>query len=121
MIATSLLRENIVMLAALASVDVPAIWDNVTHFRISGHAALISAVCSVLGAIILVHFLGNFGNITYPLNFATLFIGTVIANCAFDGVHVPSLAYPEKVLIITLAGMIATSVGMLYMMGTQRR
>jgi hypothetical protein len=116
----SLDRERTKMLETLVQFDFNALWDNFVHLRISPQALITCIVFSTFGAVILGMFTGNFGNVTYPLNFSVLFIGSFLTNCVFNGFHIEALRYPHQVLIFTVAGMVSASFGLLWMSGAKR-
>jgi hypothetical protein len=104
---------------SFAQVDIWAMFDNVVHMNVSSQALAMCVVFSFLGAVILGKFTGSFGNIAFPLNFAILFIGTFVTNCMFDGIDIPTFQFQQEVLLITIVGMISTSIAMLWILGTE--
>src|SRR4051794_23615192 len=65
---------------------------------------LISAVFSMIGAVILGRFTGNIGALTFPLNYSVLFIAAVLSNYALSGLRVGLPGLPAPVLF-TVCGM----------------
>ena len=107
------------MFNALAHIDVAALFDDIINLRISVPILTMCIVFSSLGAVILGRFTGNFGNITFPLNFSALFIGTFITNGLFDGLDIPAIQYQQEVLMFTVAGMISASLGLMWLSGVR--
>ena len=107
------------MFDTLAQINIAALYDNVVHLRMSAQVLTTCIVFSTIGACILGRFTGNFGNVTYPLNFAVLFIGSFLANCAFDGLEIPALHYQQQVLMFTVGGMLSASFGLLWLSGAR--
>jgi hypothetical protein len=107
------------MFDTLAQINIAQLFDNIIHLRITGQVLTTCIVFSTIGAVILGKFTGNFGNVTYPLNFSVLFIGTIITNSAFDGFDIPTLEYQHQVLMFTVAGMISGSFGLLWLSGAR--
>ena len=109
------------MMIGFAAMDISMLLDNMFHLRISSHAVTMSIIFSAFGSLILAKIIGNFGNITIPLNFSALFVGAILSNSALDSIHVVALRYDEKVLLVTLAGMLCTSLTMMVLQGAQSR
>ena len=109
------------MLSSLDHVNVADLFNNVIHMRISAQVVITCVIFSSIGAIILGRFAEGFGNMTFPLNFSALFIGTFIANSALDGLDIPAIQYQQEVLMFTVAGMISVSFGLMWMSGSKIR
>ncbi len=109
------------MFDTLAQINIASLVDNITHMRMSAEVLVTCVLFSTIGAIILGKFTGNFGNVTFPLNFSVLFIGAFITNCAFDGLDIPSLQYQHQVLVLTVIGMISGSFGLMWLSGAENR
>jgi hypothetical protein len=107
------------MFDTLAQMNIAALFDNVVQMRMTAQVLTTCIVFSTIGACILGKFTGNFGNVTYPLNFSVLFIGSFIANCAFDGLDIASIHYQQQVLMLTVGGMISASFGLLWLSGAR--
>ena len=80
-----------------------------------------SVLFSAAGAVILGKFTGTFGNLTVPLNFSALFIGTAVTNSLLNGVDIPTIQYQQEVLLYTVVGMITGSFGMLWFVRPERQ
>jgi hypothetical protein len=107
------------MFDTLAQINFAQLIDNVVNLRITGQVLTTCIIFSSIGAIILGKFSGNFGNVTYPLNFSVLFIGAVITNSAFDGFDIPTLEYQHQVLMFTVGGMCSASFALLWLAGAR--
>ena len=88
--------------------------EQLVRFDLSREAMLTSLLFSAAGALLLSRFTGAIGQLTLPLNFSALFIGTALANILLDGFDVPALQYEQEVLLFTLVGLIAGSFAMLW-------
>jgi hypothetical protein len=107
------------MFDTLAQINIAALFDNIIHMRITGQVLTTCVLFSTIGAVILGRFTGSFGNVTFPLNFAVLFIGAFVTNCAFDSLDIPTLQYQHQVMMFTVAGMISASFGLLWLSGAK--
>ena len=108
------------MFHTLAQINFAEVIDNIIHLRITGQVFTTCVIFSVIGAIILSRFTGSFGNVTYPLNFAVLFLGAVITNSALRGIDIPVLQHQHQVLMFTVAGMLETSFTFLWLTGARK-
>ncbi|HQY72254.1 MAG TPA: hypothetical protein PLK44_00915 [Aestuariivirga sp.] len=88
--------------------------EQLVRFDLSREAMLTSLLFSAAGALLLSRFTGAIGQLTLPLNFSALFIGTALANILLDGFDVPAFQYEQEVLLFTLVGLIAGSFAMLW-------
>jgi hypothetical protein len=88
--------------------------EQLVRFDLSREALLTSLLFSAAGALLLSRFTGAIGQLTLPLNFSALFIGTALANILLDGIDVPAIQYEQEVLLFTLAGLIMGSFAMLW-------
>ena len=95
--------------------------DSLIHLDMSDEAVAMSVLFSAAGAVILGKFTGTFGNLTVPLNFSALFIGTADTNSLLNGVDIPTIQYQQEVLLYTVVGMITGSFGMLWFVRPERQ
>lgn len=77
----------------------------------------IAAILSGAGSVILGKFTGSVGYITMPVNYCALFIGSLVSNWVFQGVHIPMLdADLQTPMLLTVAGMTAAALAVLMFM-----
>ena len=88
--------------------------EQLVRLDMSNEAFLASLLFSAAGAFLLAHFTGAIGNLTLPLNFSALFIGTGLANILLDGIDIPAIQYEQEVMLFTLIGLIMGSFAMLW-------
>ena len=74
---------------------------------------VIAMICAGLGTLILSRYTYQLGFLTYPLNFAVLFAGAVAANMLLQDVRLPVNSLMERVLIISIGGMVVASLIMI--------
>lgn len=77
-------------------------------------AMSLSILFSGAGAVILEKFTGSVGALTMPMNYAALFVGALMANWAFSGLHLPMDQQLQQPMLITLGGMLIGSFSMLW-------
>ena len=94
--------------------------DSMIRLNMSDDAVAMSVLFSAAGAVILSKFTGSLGNLTFPLNFSALFIGTALTNSLLNGVDIPTIQYQQEVLLFTVLGLISGSFGMLWFTGPER-
>lgn len=95
--------------------------DSLIHLDMSNDAVAMSVLFSAAGAVILGKFTGELGNLTVPLNFSALFIGTAVTNSLLNGVDIPTMQHQHEVLLFTVLGMLTGSFGMLWFVRPARR
>ena len=88
--------------------------EQLVRLDMSREALLTSLLFSAAGALLLSRFTGAIGQLTLPMNFSALFIGTALANILLDGIDVPAIQYEQEVLLFTLVGLITGSFAMLW-------
>ena len=88
--------------------------EQLVRLDMSREALLTSLLFSAAGALLLSRFTGAIGQLTLPMNFSALFIGTALANILLDGFDVPAIQYEQEVLLFTLVGLITGSFAMLW-------
>jgi len=88
--------------------------EQLVRLDMSREALLTSLLFSAAGALLLSRFTGAIGQLTVPMNFSALFIGTALANILLDGFDVPAIQYEQEVLLFTLVGLIIGSFAMLW-------
>jgi hypothetical protein len=88
--------------------------EQLVRLDMSNEAILSSLFFSAAGAFLLAHFTGTIGNLTLPLNFSALFIGTGLANILLDGIDIPAIQYEQEVMLFTLVGLVLSSFAMLW-------
>jgi hypothetical protein len=88
--------------------------EQLVRLDMSREALLTSLLFSAAGALLLSRFTGAIGQLTLPMNFSALFIGTGLANILLDGIDVPAIQYEQEVLLFTLVGLITGSFAMLW-------
>lgn len=66
-------------------------------------------ICCTVGAVILSRYTGNMGNLTIPVNFSALFIGSLLSNWLLGRLHLPVDRVLVQPLLITLVGMVAAA------------
>ena len=88
--------------------------EQLVRLDMSSEALLTSLLFSAAGALLLSRFTGAIGQLTLPLNFSALFIGTSMANILLDGIDIPAIQYKQEVLVFTLLGLITGSFVMLW-------
>lgn len=88
--------------------------EQLVRLDMSREALLTSLIFSAGGALLLSRFTGAIGQLTLPMNFSALFIGTALANILLDGIDVPAIQYEQEVLLFTLLGLITGSFAMLW-------
>ena len=77
---------------------------------------VIAMICAGLGTLILSRHTYQLGFLTYTLNFAVLFAGAVAANMLLQDVRLPVNSLMERVLIISIGGMVVASLIMILLM-----
>jgi hypothetical protein len=80
----------------------------------------VAMVCSGLGTLILSRHTYQIGFLTYPLNFCVLFAGAVAANLLLKDVRLPLNSSIERMLIISIGGMVVASLIMVLLMPKDR-
>ena len=88
--------------------------EQLVRLDMSSEALLTSLLFSAAGALLLSRFTGAIGQLTLPLNFSALFIGTSMANILLDGIDIPAIQYEQEVMLFTLIGLIMGSFAMLW-------
>ena len=88
--------------------------EQLVRLDMSSEALLTSLLFSAAGALLLSRFTGAIGQLTLPLNFSALFIGTSMANILLDGIDIPAIQYEQEVMLFTLIGLIIGSFAMLW-------
>jgi hypothetical protein len=88
--------------------------EQLVRLDMSNEALLTSLLFSAAGALLLSRFTGAIGDLTLPLNFSALFIGTGLANILLDGIDIPAIQYEQEVMLFTLVGLILSSFAMLW-------
>lgn len=94
--------------------------DHLIRLDMSSEALLMSVLFSAAGAIVLSRFTGTIGNLTVPLNFSALFIGTGITNILLAGIDIPAIHYQQEIMLYTLLGLITGSFAMLWCVRPER-
>lgn len=77
-------------------------------------AVSLSTLFSGAGAVILGKFTGSVGALTMPMNYSALFVGALMANWAFRGIHLPIDQHLQQPMLITLGGMLIGAFSMLW-------
>lgn len=88
--------------------------EQLVRLDMSREALLASLLFSAAGALLLSRFTGPIGQLTLPMNFSALFIGTGLANILLDGTDIPAIQYEQEVMLFTLVGLITGSFAMLW-------
>ena len=88
--------------------------EQLVRLDMSREALLTSLMFSAAGALLLSRFTGPIGQLTLPMNFSALFIGTGLANILLDGIDIPAIQYEQEVMLFTLLGLITGSFAMLW-------
>ena len=88
--------------------------EQLVRLDMSNEALLASLFFSAGGALLLSRFTGAIGDLTLPLNFSALFIGTALANILLDGIDIPAIQYEQEVMLFTLIGLVTGSFAMLW-------
>ena len=81
---------------------------------------MVAMVCSGLGTLILARYTYQIGFLTYPLNFCVLFAGAVAANLLLKDVRLPLNSSTERMLIISIGGMVVASLILVLLMPKNR-
>jgi hypothetical protein len=84
-------------------------------------ALVIAAICAGLGTLILSRHTYQLGFVTYPLNFCALFAGAVAANLLMQDVRLPVDSMMERLLIISIGGMVIASLVIMLLMPKDRQ
>jgi hypothetical protein len=82
---------------------------------------VIALICAGLGTFILSRHTYQLGFFTYPLNFCVLFAGAVAANLLLQDVRLPVTSTMERVLIISIGGMVVVSLVTMILMPRDRQ
>jgi hypothetical protein len=82
---------------------------------------VIALICAGLGTLILSRHTYQLGFFTYPLNFCVLFAGAVAANLLLQNVRLPVNSMTERVLIISIGGMVVASLMIILLMPKDRQ
>ena len=80
----------------------------------SADALPLTYLCSLLGALVLGRFTGNFGNLTMLLNVSALFIGAAFSNWLFHGIDLPMDHSLHQPLLISMIGMLMAAFAMMW-------
>jgi hypothetical protein len=87
---------------------------SVSQFELAPEKVSIAAVLSGAGSVILGKFTGSVGYITMPVNYCALFIGSLVSNWIFQGIHIPLLdADLQTPMLLSVAGMTAAALAVL--------
>lgn len=93
---------------------------SVGRMTISNDALVFCLVFSAIGAAILAKFTGKIGEITIPLTFSVLFIGSFAANWALASVNIPIIVHQQELLVYTMVGMTLSSFLLLWFTGPEQ-
>jgi uncharacterized membrane protein YeaQ/YmgE (transglycosylase-associated protein family) len=82
---------------------------------------LIALICAALGTLILSRHTYQLGFLTYPINFCVLLAGALAANLLLRDVRLPVDSMMERVLIISIGGMVIASLVIMLLMPRDRQ
>ncbi len=108
------------MLETLLNISIADMINSLTHISISDDALAVCLVFSGVGAAILAKFTGKIGEITIPLGFAVLFIGSFLANWLLGGINIPVMVRQQELLVYTILGMSFSSFTLLWFTGPEK-
>jgi hypothetical protein len=94
--------------------------EHLVRLDMSGEALLMSVLFSAAGSLLLGRYTGTIGNLTVPLNFSALFIGTGLTNILLAGVDIPAIHYQQEIMLFTLLGLITSSFAVLWCVKPER-
>jgi hypothetical protein len=108
------------MLETLLNISIADMINSLTRISIANDALVICLLFSGIGAAILAKFTGKIGEITIPVGFAVLFIGSFLANWALGGINIPVMVRQQELLVFTILGMSFSSFILLWFTGPEK-
>lgn len=74
----------------------------------------LTALFALVGGLILTKFTGSIGSLTLPINFSAMFLGAMGSNWLLQNFKLPLEATIEAPMMISMMGMMAASLGMMW-------
>ena len=71
-------------------------------------------LCSILGALVLGRFTGDFGNLTMALNCSALFLGAMGSTWLLQGLDLPMDRAVHQPLLVAMIGMLVSAFAMMW-------
>ncbi|NJM29550.1 MAG: hypothetical protein HC855_05120 [Rhizobiales bacterium] len=119
MVAGLALEEK-AMLEELVGGGLPSLNYFGSYLNIPGKAIQMSLIFSIIGTVLLTRVTAALGNLTAPLNFIALLIGSVGANYLLADVIMPFEPKYQKPFIVSLGGMMVAALVMMIFLKTEQ-
>jgi hypothetical protein len=107
------------MLENVLNYAFPAFGGYVSRAHLTEDVVIMAALFSIAGTYILSQFTKDFGYLTWPINFCTVFFGACLANFFLAGFDFPTIGDISKPMLYTLIGMMTACLAMLWATGPQ--
>jgi uncharacterized membrane protein YfcA len=108
------------MLEELVGGGLPSLNYLASYLSIPGKAVQMSLIFSIIGTVLLTRVTAALGNLTIPLNFTALLIGSIGANYLLSDVVMPFEPKYQKPFIVSLGGMMVAAIIMMIFLKTEQ-